>query len=433
MYQLKAFVIVVLFIFPLIPHFRSLEAQSAPELTLEQAISRALDNHPALAAASLRIGGSKSLIRQARARPNPVLDVSTENWRFYGTPGFQASRDLDAFAFLSQTFETGGKRAHRVELAHQGVRIADLEKQALQWRIRQDVRKFYLSALLAEKEHDLKTQTTRDFQEVIRYHTVRVAEGAMAEADLMKVRLEGERLALVEASARLEAERARMELLAAMGQGAGSPEFRLVDTTLGASTGPALDRAALLVKSHESRIEMSLALAAVDEAGARLGFERASARPDWTTSLGYKRTTGYNTFLAGISIPLPLFDRNEGRIAFQVNEIERARALVRMVTLQVDNEVLSAVSTLRRRHSMLQKLHGGILEQAEDAWKVALAAYQEGGFDLSRLLEAQRTLYDVRLLHVQNDIEYRLAVAYLEAAVGQEGLVLGEELLRDDQ
>jgi len=79
---------------------------------------------------------------------------------------------------------------------------------------------------------------------------------------------------------------------------------------------------------------------------------------------------------------------------------------------------------------MLQSMQKGVLERAEESWRISNAAYQEGGADLLRLLDAQRVRNEIRLLFVRTQMEYRLNLTELESAVGEENLVLSEEILR---
>ena len=110
------------------------------------------------------------LERQAGVRPNPVLSLLTENWRFSDTPAFVPFDDLDITAAVSQTFETGGKRDRRVAVARQDGAIAALERDAVAWQLRQSVRRAFLVALLAGKLYDLQADQATFFQQVIEYH-----------------------------------------------------------------------------------------------------------------------------------------------------------------------------------------------------------------------------------------------------------------------
>jgi outer membrane protein TolC len=79
---------------------------------------------------------------------------------------------------------------------------------------------------------------------------------------------------------------------------------------------------------------------------------------------------------------------------------------------------------------MLGEMEKGMVERAEESWRISIAAYQEGGADLLRLLDAQRVRNEVQQLLVRTQMEYRLSLAELDSAAGVEDIVLSEELLR---
>lgn len=399
----------------------ALAAQLPSRLTIEEAVRRAEANHAALAAARARVAAAAGWERQAGVRPNPVLSLLTENWRFSNTPAFVPFADLDITAAVTQTFETGGKRDRRVAVARQEGAVATLERDAVAWQLRQSVRRAFLAALLAAKLYELQAEQAAFFQQVIEYHRARVAEGLMPEVDLVRVRLEGELLAAARDSARLEAENARLELLRSMGETGFATDFTLEDPPSSASLRPSLpELSGLLPRAVENRPETRLARAGMTRAAAQLELEQAQAKPDWDVEAGYKRTGGFNTVLAGVSVPLPFFNRNLGGIAAAGAGVRQAEAQLRLAEAQVGADVAQAVDKLRRRKEILDRMHQGMLDWAEESWRIALAAYQEGGLDLLRLLEAHRTRNEVSVRHTQAEMEYRIGWVDLETAVGAE-------------
>lgn len=399
------------------------------ELDLSTALRLSLEHHPALEASTAAVAGAEGLIRQGRLRPNPLFTVQTENWRFGGEPSFHVGSDLDLFAYLAQPFELGGKRERRVELAEQEKTIAQLRHRQLEWRIRQEVRRSFWQAFLAQREFDLLEENARLFEQITNYHEVRVREGAMAEADLIRVRLEEQRLQLIREEAAVEAERSRMDLVRAMGGGAYRPDFTLVGDPVTSLPEPGVGLSELLNRALQLRPDLQVTEAEVERARRRLNLEQAQARPDWDLIFGYKRTEGFNTVLAGVSIPLPVFDRNEGNILFNQSEVDRAQALLQAQRRRVQTEVEGALSTLARRVAMLRQLDEGMLQRAEESWQISLAAYQEGATDLLRLLDAQRSRNEVRLLRIRTQLELQMSLVDLEEAVGAENLAIGLETI----
>ena len=156
-------------------------AEAPATLSISQAIQTALSQHAAVRAAAARVAGTEGLIRQAQVRPNPVVSLQSENIRAWGTPSFDFGIDPDLFLFGSQIIETGQKRQRRIDLAEQDAKIAALEKQVVEWQIRQQVKQAYLKALAAQKQLQLLSENAKYLEQVVAYHKVRLEQGAIAE------------------------------------------------------------------------------------------------------------------------------------------------------------------------------------------------------------------------------------------------------------
>ncbi|MEW5979840.1 MAG: TolC family protein [Acidobacteriota bacterium] len=399
------------------------------ELTMTEAIQQAQATHASIDSARAQIQGAEGLQKQAALRPNPTLNFQSENWRVTAPPSFVGARDLDLFAFVAQPLETAGKRSRRMAVAAQTRRIADLKSEAVMWSIRQRVKQDFLRALLAQQQVQLLEENSRTFDQIVEYHRNRVELGAMAEADLIRVQLEADRFHVALRSAAMDSERALVELLRSMGRPDPPNQIRLAEVPMQRPSDGGLGLDDILEMAHRMRLEVQVHQSRVGQAESQLDLQRAQAKPDWTAIFGYKRTTGLDTLIAGLSVPLPLFNRNQGNIAFEQSEVQRARAELRLTLRDVDAEVRSALAGLRRRYQMLRELQDGILARAEESWRIAQAAYRVGGSDLLRLLDAQRARNEIQLLHARTQREYQLSLVELESAVGAENLSLREETL----
>lgn len=384
-------------------------------LTLKDAVDLALRTHPLLSAGSARTEAASGVLLQSGLRPNPRLVFQTENWRPAGVP----ARDTDNFAYLVKPIETGGKRERRMEFAGAGVRRAELEREVVSRQILGRVRQAYWAASGAEKVHRLLIDNAKNFQQIVEYHEIRVREGAVAEADLLKVKLENERLAVSINSAALDAERARIQLYREMGQ----VEFPAV--TLAELTGD-LDGAAApadLTPVLESRPDVKLARQVVEQMRANARLQRANARPDLEALFGYKRTSGYNTAIGGVQWTLPWSNKNQGSVAAAEAEIRVAESELAATEAMAKAEIRSAEAEVRMRRDQLSRLFGGVdggglRGMAAESSRIALAAYREGGADLLRLLDAERIRIELQVLYYRTLAEFRQSVAALETAVG---------------
>ncbi|MCY3775260.1 MAG: TolC family protein [Candidatus Aminicenantes bacterium] len=405
-----------------------LRAQPLPGiLELDHAIEIALSRHADLDAARAAIEARTGSTRQAALSPNPVLSLQTENWRFYGNPGFSAARDLDLFAWVSVPIETAGKRTRRIELAEADERIAEYERQLAAWRIRQSVKKAYWNALATVSDVKMLERSRETLERLEDYHEVRVRLGATAEVDLIKVRVEVGRSELALSGAEMEVSRAKIAVLEAMGIAELSTGFELQQpdawpVDLSWDNADATRLTAEKALAH--RVEILLGQAQVERARAAVELQRSLARPDVRPYVGYKRTNEFNTLIGGISIPLPVRDDNAGRIGQALAEVRRREAALRAAEARISAQVATAVETVRRRSEMLRSMETGVLDRARETSRIALAAYQEGGLELLDVLDAQRAQNELDLFHSRLVFDYQLSWVDLETASGTPNLLL---------
>ena len=400
----------------------SLRGQQLPKtLDLDQAIEIALSRHGDLEAAQAAIEARAGSTRQAGMKPNPVFSFQTENWRFHGTPGFSASRSLDVFAWVGVPVETAGKRSRRVQLAEADERIAEHTGQRVAWRIRQRVKRAYWEALAAVNNVEMLARSRDTLKRLEDYHQVQVRLGSMAEVDLIKVRVEAGRAELVISGAEMDVSRRKIALLEAMGIPDLNTDFEVRQTearpvNLGSDAPEATSR--VLEAALIQRQEILIGRARLEHARAELALQRSLARPDVRPFLGYKRTAGFNTLMGGFSISLPVRDKNSGKIEEALAEVRRREAALRAVEARIGAEVAAAVLAVRRSRELLRLMETGVLDRARETYRIAHAAYQEGGVELLEVLDAQRARDEIALFHSQAVFDHRLSWLDLETVTG---------------
>jgi outer membrane protein, heavy metal efflux system len=391
----------------------SIPARAQETLSLETAIEMARRTHPLLQASAQRVSAAEFGVVQARLRPNPRLYLQTENWRAWGTPSLDAADQTDTYAYLSQPLETGGKRASRTALARASAHRAELERELVERQVVTHVKQAYWTALGAVRVHQAFLSDLENFRQIIDYHEKRVREGALPEADLIKVRLEGERLQLAANNASLEAERATIELYRAMGQ-TEFPAVRFLDPLEPSSAPPA----ASVETALENRTELKLARQAREEASANVSLQKSASKSDVDVLFGYKRTAGQDTLLGGVQYNLPFSNRNQGGIGSAEARVRVADSDIAAVAASIRAEVKSAAADVQIRRTQVQETLPKLRAQAQESAAIALAAYREGGADLLRLLDAQRARIEIETLYYRTLSAYRQSVAALETAMG---------------
>ncbi len=392
-----------------------LAAFAQPALTLRDAVERALARHPQLTIATLEVESQEGLKVQAGKTYNPSLNFQLEDVRAWQSPGYRAFQDGEYFAFLQQQWELFGKRQRRTEQADAAVRIASLERELARRQIALRVKAAYWQALGAQQRYTLLQDNLDNFARIVEYHEARVREGAMPEADLIRIRLERERLVLDFNQASLDAQRARILLQLAMG------EDDFVAVSLAEALGetpinPTFATDPILALTQ--RVELAIRLLAIQQAGATIRLEQANARPDLTWVAGYKRAGPFDALVLGAQFDLMIRNRNEGNIASSQAEERQAGAMLRAAQQMVRAEAEAALENYRIRRLQLERTLPQLRSQAQETAEIAEAAYREGGSDLLRLLDAQRVRIEARQVFVEAMVAYHISLVELEAALG---------------
>ena len=319
----------------------------------------------------------------------------------------------DQFGYFTQTIETGGKRQRRVELSQETQKLTSLERELLEKQIASKVKQAYWAAAGADRIRQLWVEQQENFRQTIEYHEIRVREGALAESELLRVRLEADRFSVAAAAAELEAERARIALLKEMGETDIRPV--MLTTTLDMAPVPLVPDLATAI---DQRAETKVARQEIDRANANLKVQRSLSRPNIEAGFGYKRNLGFNTLLFTTQFGLPISNKNQGNIQAALSEEKAARASLAAAEAVVRAELRTAERELENRRRQLQDLLATSRQRAAEAADIANAAYREGGADLLRLLDAQRVRIDLEVLNATTLMEYRQSIVALETAMG---------------
>lgn len=378
-------------------------------LSLADALSRARSHSPVLAAARARVAAARDAAARAGRPLNPFVELRSENW-LADTPG---GMPLDLFATVTQTFEFGGKRGARRAVADAGLAGA-AAAETLAWReLARAVATEYLTALRAREHARARAAFATQMTEAARIMGQRVEVGAAPEADLLKLRTEDTRALVERTRADLAAARAATTLGALLAQPVAA------DGLLAPPRPPLPEAAAGVPAGHPA---LAAATSAVTAARAALDLERARAVPDVGLNAGYKRTSGFNTGVAAITVPVPLFDRNgvaralaEGQLRVAEHEREATEQRLRGALAAA----LDAATVLAARAADLQAT---LLVPARGNRDAARAAFAAGALDVLRLVDAERLSLDAELAAI--DIEIDAAAAAIEArlAAGEEPL-----------
>jgi len=384
-------------------------------LTLQRVVDMYIAKNLELQAANYRLERTRADQIAARLRLNPGLTITAENLRVGGPVPFRALYEVAAS--YSETIELGGKRKLRQRVADLTVSAAEAQFDDAMRRGIADVKRLYFDALLAKYSVDIASENLQTFEQLVQFNLARFREGAIPEADLIKVRLERIKFDTAIKQAELALRRASIRLQERLGEFtfsrqeiAGEMDRRLNNPDL-----ESLTQTALLERPDIQAAEREL-----DAANHRLALEETRSRPDITPFVGYKRLANDNTLLFGFSMPLKVRDRNEAGIARAQADQKTAQSQLQLAHNRALAEVESAYAEFETARDQVQTFQNELLNEADESRSIALAAYQEGATQLLPLLDAQRTRTEVRQQYFRTLFDYQISIVNLELAIGKE-------------
>ncbi|MGR6654106.1 TolC family protein [Pseudomonas mosselii] len=380
----------------------------AQGLSLDQALDAAFSQNPDFAAIGREIGIAEGERRQAGLIPNPELSWEVEDTR---------SDTSTTTVTLSQALELGGKRGARIEVAEAGQAIARLELERQRNSLRADVIQAFHAALRAQTALELAQQSQALTERGLRVVEGRVRAGQSSPVEATRAQVQ---LAQAEAAVR----RARTERGVAnqgLARLTGSAEARFdrLDAS-NLSPGPAPQAEPLLAKVEQTA-EWRLAAAQIERGDASLGSEKAQRIPNLTVSLGsqYSREDRERVNVVGLSMPLPLFDRNQGNVLAAARRADQARDLRNAVELRLRSETRSALEQWGTAMGEVQAYDRTILPAAQQAVDTATRGFEMGKFAFLDVLDAQRTLIEARGLYLEALAQATDARAQVERIYGE--------------
>lgn len=384
-------------------------AASAAPVTLADALSQGAEQSPRIVQAKAQAEAAEARARQAGVSPNPELGLEIEN--FAGTGPFRDVRGAETTLRVTQRFEMGGKRSARVAVAAAERDFALLSFKRTQADLARDIRTAHAGLRSAEDLAMLARENVGQARDLARTAALLVDAGR--DPPLRKLRADA-----VLAEARAQEARAFGELLAARRLladliGSTDPEVSAVGDTANPPP-PILDPDAV-------SLDEQLATAQREAARARVRAARASAVPDITGSGGIRRINdGRETaFVAGVSIPLPIRDRNRGGIAAAEADSLAAEAILALVRLDARRARHDARMLLGAAEERVAVLSGPALKQAEEAVRLARIGYSAGKFGLLEVLDAQAALTSARTALIEARLDRARALAALFRAEAQ--------------
>ena len=421
----SSFIVGLVILIGLAPPARAqLAGGTQPVLTLRALLDSVRSNHPSVRAVESRVRAAEGSRTTGRAFGNPIIGYQVDQTPFPGggpIPGLEREAMTTAILPLEFLYQRGP----RVRRATAEVRATEAEGNAVRQRIGLDAAGAYYRAGLAQ----VQAATTHDLVDwldtLVAYNRSRVEEGVAAEADLIRSQLERDRVASEASMQDAELAHARAAIGAYLSDTRGTellPVVAIDDAPLSLPPSASPSPSATPALSIDRRPEVRAARERLASSNAAVSGERSMIVRQLGATIGTMQTAGTTSMIAGISMPLPLFDQNRG-------EVQRASAERDAAAFELAAQERTAIADLRgayeaariltdRATLLARRDSTSFLARAEESRRIALGAYREGAVPLFQVIDAARSWADARMTYYKTMAAQHQSVLALLVAEG---------------
>jgi cobalt-zinc-cadmium efflux system outer membrane protein len=382
-------------------------------LTLEQALEMAENLQPQIAEAKAMVEAAEGRARQAGAFPNPEAIVGAQQLPLAGNQ----PNDKEYVAGVGQPIPLSGRltKARQAELLDREVRARGLDVKRRD--IRKRVHSAFATALYQEEAYKAQNEIRRSAEKAVAATQARLEAGDAVREDLARVEMELARAQVEVRRAESLREQARLELAFAIGD-ATLAVISLSGTMDAAFEIPTLES---LAANLAAQPETALADADIRARAARVDLAKAERMPDVKVELLYHRleASRASTVDVGLSLPLPLFNRNQGKLREARAEQAAAEARARMTRNELSTRLRESHAQLTAALANTRTFKTDILPRADTVLKSAETRYTAGDISLAEMLPVRRDWATVQLAYLESVRDAMQAWAALSPYVGR--------------
>ena len=408
------------------------QATGPVRITLDEAIQMALQHNHNQLAIMTTIQQAQAEEITANLRPNPSLFA---DWEYLplGSPAHQnpnlyqgqstgdyLHNNTEGDIGLSYLVERGKKRQHRLQAARditaQTRSLVDDNGRNLTY----SVASLFVNVQLAESTLELAEQDLKSFQQTVDLGELRFSKGAISEDDYLKIKLQLLQFETDVQQAQLARVQGLSDLRQLLGYESVSPDYDVAGPFDYQPVKGNLED--LQLKALQNRPDYHAAQQGVTAALSQYDLQKTIGKPDVTVQANYSHVNGINAANLYGSIPLPIFNRNQGEIARSRFAITQAQEQEKASNGQVLTDVHDAFEGLRMNDHVIQLYRSGYLDVAQKDRDISEYAYKRGAVNLLDFLDAERSYRATQLAYRQALASYLLALEQLREAVGTRAL-----------
>lgn len=397
--------------------------QAAITVTLDQAIQMALQHNHNLLAARTTVQQNEAQEVTANLRPNPTLFT---DWEYL--PLVHPSSSIpdylhdstEADLGLSYLFERGRKRQHRLKAATDATAVTRSQVRDNERSLTFQVGQLFINVQLAQSTLDLALQDLKSFASTVDIGEKQFKAGGISENDYLKIKLQ-----LLQFQQDVQqAQLAKVQALSDLRQLLGYESVPGNYDVAGAFDYQPLSLALsdLQTKALDNRPDLTAAILGVTAADSQHELAKANGKVDVTASSNYSHVNAISAITVSVSVPLPIFNRNQGEIARTQHVMTQAEQLQAAARGQVMTDVRDAYEALQTSDQVAQYYRSSYLDVAQRSRDISEYAYRRGATSLLDFLDAERSYRATQLGWRQAVAAYLTALEQLRGAVGTRSL-----------
>jgi len=398
-------------------------APSPEKLTIDQAVAEALEKNLGLLAERANISIADARLITARLRPNPVLSAGGDHLALLNTKFTEYNGAGPSEYNLRTDFlvERGGKRRLRIEVAENARSAVELDFLNTTRSVILNVQEAFVEGLLAKESLLLARQNLESLNQIVEINTARLKAGDIAEVELARSRLAALQFETTVRQQELKVRIALTRLQTQLSRPRYVSSFDIAGDLRRDETVPSVEEIQKLAR--ESRPDLRALQRELERARSEIQLQLAQGRVDYTFGTEYRRQQGVNGMSNSLglflSIPLPVYNRNQGEIERARQEERQIQFRIRALDSMIAGEVETAYQQFLTARSLLESIAGRMLSQAHIVREVTEYSYRRGEATLLEFLDAQRAFNDTMQGHNEARAEYARSLYLLDAVSGK--------------
>ncbi len=388
-------------------------------ITLDDAIALAIANSPSLKASRTQIQQNQAQEITANLRPNPTFQGDSQFIPFF-TPS-QLTENVEQYDVgVGYTFELGGKRHKRLQAARDQTAVTSAQVADTERSLSFNVAQQFINVLLAKSNLQLAEDDLKSFQQTVDISQERYRAGDISEGDYLKIKLQLLQFQTDVTAARVAKVQAQSSLRQLIGYAALPHDYEVAGDLTYQPLKTRMED--LQAKALQERPDLRAAQKGITAGKSQITLAKANGVPDLNFSTNFSHTPGLNSLSWFVSIPIPVFDRNQGEIARTRFALTQNELTAKAAEDTVMTDVANAWESAASNQEVVQLYQSGYLKEAQDSRDISAYAYRAGAAALLDFLDSERSYRATQLAYRQALAAYMLSLEQLRQAVGTRSL-----------